>query len=87
MPACSILWGYILNMRGCPQERLAEQRAQAAADPDYDASFKGPRSKAEKKEKRKAILSAIGAASSRICCAAAPCASRRTLASGAVFLT
>ena len=43
------------------QERLAEQRAQADADPGYDSTFKGPRSKAEKKEKRKAILAAIGA--------------------------
>jgi predicted unusual protein kinase regulating ubiquinone biosynthesis (AarF/ABC1/UbiB family) len=42
------------------EERLAEQRAQADADPGYDSTFKGPRSKAEKKEKRKAILAAIG---------------------------
>jgi len=43
------------------QERLAEQKAAAAVDPDYDTDFKGPRSKEEKTAKRKAILSAIGA--------------------------
>jgi hypothetical protein len=43
------------------QERLRDQRAQAEADPEYDATFKGARSKEEKKEKRKAILAAIGA--------------------------
>lgn len=53
------------------QERLAEQRAQADADPGYDSTFKGPRSKAEKKEKRKAILAAIGAQQSCRCCGVA----------------
>lgn len=45
------------------QDRLEEQKRDAAANPDYDASFKGPRSKEDKKAVRKQILSTIGAGS------------------------
>ncbi len=45
------------------QDRLEEQKRDAAANPDYDASFKGPRSKEDKKAVRKQILSSIGAGS------------------------
>jgi hypothetical protein len=65
---CSSLGTYFRGL----QERLAEQRAQADADPGYDSTFKGPRSKAEKKEKRKAILAAIGARPSCPCCGVPP---------------
>ena len=43
------------------EERLAQQRAEAAANPEYGNSFKGELSKEEKKAKRKQILSSIGA--------------------------
>ena len=43
------------------QERLAQQRAEAAANPEYNSTFKGELSKEEKQAKRKQILSSIGA--------------------------
>ena len=43
------------------EERLATQQKEAAANPDYDANFKGARSKEDKKAVRKQILSNIGA--------------------------
>lgn len=43
------------------EDRLAQQQKEAKANPDYDANFKGARSKEEKKAVRKQILSNIGA--------------------------
>lgn len=42
------------------QERLDVQRAEAAANADYNKTFKGQATKEEKQEKRKQILSNIG---------------------------
>ena len=42
------------------QDRLAAQRAEAAANKDYDATFKGEATAEQKKAKRKQILSTIG---------------------------
>mmetsp|Transcript_1238 Transcript_1238/g.3679 ORF Transcript_1238/g.3679 Transcript_1238/m.3679 type:complete len:832 (+) Transcript_1238:121-2616(+) len=42
------------------EDRLAQQQKEAKANPDYDANFKGARSKEEKKAVRKQILSNIG---------------------------
>ena len=52
---------FLTNFR----ERLAQQRAEAAANPQYGDSFKGELSKEEKQAKRKQILSSIGALPSR----------------------
>ena len=52
---------FLTNFR----ERLAQQRAEAAANPKYGDTFKGELSKDEKQAKRKQILSSIGALSSR----------------------
>ncbi len=43
------------------QERLAAQRAEAKANPEYGQTFKGPASADDKKARRKQILSTIGA--------------------------
>ena len=48
---------FLTNFR----ERLAQQRAEAAANPQYGDTFKGELSKEEKQAKRKQILSSIGA--------------------------
>jgi len=48
---------FLTNFR----ERLAQQRAEAAANPKYGDTFKGELSKDEKQAKRKQILSSIGA--------------------------
>lgn len=42
------------------EERLKAQKEESASNPDYDANFKGKRSKEDKKKMRKAILSNIG---------------------------
>ena len=43
------------------QERLAQQREEAASNPEYGKTFKGELSKEDKQAKRKQILSSIGA--------------------------
>jgi hypothetical protein len=43
------------------EERLRQQREEAAANPEYSSTFKGELSKEEKQAKRKQILSSIGA--------------------------
>lgn len=43
------------------QERLQQQREEAASNPEYGNSFKGQLSKDEKKARRKQILANIGA--------------------------
>lgn len=42
------------------QERLEQQRQEAASNPEYGKTYKGQLSKDEKKAKRKQILSSIG---------------------------
>ena len=42
------------------QERLDQQKKEAAEDPNYGKSFKGQPSKEEKKAKRKQIIATIG---------------------------
>ena len=43
------------------QERLAQQKEEAASNPEYGTTFKGALTKGEKKARRKAILANIGA--------------------------
>lgn len=43
------------------QERLKQQKEEAASNPEYGKSFKGKVSKEDKQAKRKQILSNIGA--------------------------
>lgn len=42
------------------QERLDQQREEAASNPDYNKSFKGQPTKEEKNAKRKQIIATIG---------------------------
>lgn len=42
------------------QERLDQQKKEAAEDPNYGKDFKGELSKEEKKAKRKQIIATIG---------------------------
>ena len=62
--ACKSLWGrQQLEAELCPQimqERLDQQRKEAAEDPDYGKTFKGQPTKEEKKAKRKQIIATIG---------------------------
>lgn len=44
------------------QERLQQQKEEAASNPEYGSTFKGQLTKDEKKARRKQILANIGAA-------------------------
>ena len=47
-------------LMSCLQERLKNQKEEAASNPEYGKTFKPQASKAEKQAKRKQILSNIG---------------------------
>ena len=47
-------------MTGSRSRNAVRSQEEAASNPEYGSEFKGQLSKAEKQQKRKAILSAIG---------------------------